>query len=762
MLPLKNFPEKGNFLYKGKKIILDPFTQAEFHYEVFQDKVEGKLRLLGREIRLSECEAIFPCCFLYGSILRKLPDDLDWEWIERVYPYPKPLNEAFFLNAVDADYVIWKQPKQSISLEIIPFLQLKDRTGAFADLWMDYGNGKKVAFHDPLSFLERQREVEKQWQRDLLETNFIEKQVDTSHYYCPLDKVAKSLTFILEIGWRIFDYLDREVIRQTGKALTLGLEGEHIAVRGEISYGTHQADLENVLGAFNRRSQFVDLSDGVVGLLDLPKEWEDLPHTHIPKTHFALLESFFSDPEIVRDKAVAELAERLKNNKGIITTAPASSFQGTLYPYQQEGLSWLSFLYKSGFHGLLADEMGLGKTVQVLSFLSLVEKQPVLIVMPTSLLFNWKRELARFLPQVLVYEHTGPERLKEKELLEEKQVILTSYALLRLDASLLQSLDYACVILDEAQAIKNAHSQVAKAAFAIKSVFRLAITGTPIENRWEDLWSLFFFLMPELLGNSKNFELSQVKKKVRPFILRRTKEEAEIHLPPKVEQVVWVEMGEEQKAFYEVWLLKSRKGLDPSSPRLEILEAILRLRQICCHPLLLEESLAPSGKLERLLEDLEDVVANRRKVLVYSQFTSMLRLIEKEIIAKNWSYVYLDGTTQDRESCVTQFQEDPSVSIFLISLKAGGTGLNLTAADYVFLYDPWWNEAAEMQAIDRAHRIGRGSSVIARRYVTVESIEEKIMRLKEHKSSLALGLLDFEGEISSLSIQELYACLSCS
>ena len=467
-----------------------------------------------------------------------------------------------------------------------------------------------------------------------------------------------------------------------------------------------------------------------------------------------------------------------------LVTRVGKNFRGTLFPYQIEGLQWLKFLDEGGFGGLLADEMGLGKTVQLLAFFSqLSTSGPILIVVPTSLIFNWQREIEKFLPSFSVYRHEGKERLRTKAELAAKQIILTSYALLRIDAELLEGLEYQVVVLDEAQAIKNSDSQTAQACFSLSGNTRLAITGTPIENRLEDLWSIFHFLQPDLLGEKGYFQSQlqaahsnahyflKIKKKIRPFLLRRKKEQVSLELPPKLEQTVFIEMTDSQRCTYDMWLKNTKQGLlkkvsldGAASHRMEILEAILRLRQICAHPWLVEgpqeEDIQEScAKLQRLMSDLQEIVQEKQKVLIYSQFTSMLKLIERCIRQEGWNYVYLDGSTKDREGTVRQFQEDEKTSIFLISLKAGGVGLNLTAADYVFLYDPWWNEAAENQAIDRAHRFGQKGTVIARRYVTALSIEEKIMSLKEHKSALSKNLLDSEEGFIPTTIDDLLALL---
>lgn len=800
--------------FGGAKLFFDPFSTLKFYYEISstgndQLELKGKWRSGNGTGPLEECPWLFlsepPLVIKHGTLCL-FSGEIEPKWYALVYPKPLQIDQVQMqkLQAEWKEDPEWAPPLEWTSaksdllatpIQPLPFLELTDRTGAFANLWMDYGPLGKFQCDDPKPVSWRHPQAEKNWEKDLLETDFIRKIVDESHYYCPLDKVAKSLTFLLEIGWKIFDHIGRQVLRQKGRSVQLEIEGDLLVVTGRISYDAHEADMTHLIGAFNRREQFLTLDAHSVGLIDRASVEEELGaltseevvsnRIVMKKNRLGLLGSLLDEAPVTQGSQLAEAISQIKGDPSILPTPPKEGFQGNLFPYQQQGLNWLCYLKRLGFSGLLADEMGLGKTVQVLAFFSHLDfKRPTLIVAPTSLLFNWRREIEKFLPGASLYVHNGKQRLESAEELKTYGIILTSYALLRQDQELFQSIQYETIVLDEGQYIKNPDSQIAQAIFSLRSSMRLVLSGTPIENRWEDLWSLFHFLMPDLLGERKEFSakmaaaasdpryLQQTKKKTRPFLLRRKKQEVAIDLPERITQVVWVEMPDVQRNLYEEWVRKNKFGLlkkidlEGAAPhRMEILEAILRLRQICSHPWLIgeameEDPLAASAKMERLIADVEEVVAEGRKVLIYSQFTQMLRLIQKEVAARFGKHVYLDGSTDDRESIVRQFQEDPETQIFLISLKAGGVGLNLTAADYVFLYDPWWNEAVENQAIDRAHRVGRKDTVIARRYVTALSIEEKLMRLKEHKRSLAEGILDIGADMPALSIDELKALLT--
>ncbi|MBI2742646.1 MAG: DEAD/DEAH box helicase [Chlamydiales bacterium] len=789
---LKLLASAGALIWKGKRLFVDPFSPARLRLSLSFEgdgalKVEGVVLVAGKEKLASACELLFSDWFISDGVLQFFQQKIESRWLKLIYPEPSLLRgeeKEKFIEEVEGEEIelIWKnEPPVDYSFEALPFLVLKDRSGGFADLWFDYPAQGKVAAHEPAKAW-RKRSLEQSWEKDLLETGFKQKLMANSHYYCPLDKMSESLSFLLDLGWKVLDVQGRRLVKQTDLSLFLEERREEVVVRGRLSFGEEKINLEEALKPLLRRDSFLALSEQTVGLIDrapietlcgdLLTEEITSEGIHIKKSRVGLLEPLLDHPSV--EKSADFLIAR---SEGV--SAPGSGFIGILYPYQQEGLKWLSSLFTQGFSGLLADEMGLGKTVQVIALLStLAAPFRVLIVVPTSLLFNWKREIEKFLPETTVYVHSGGERAKDLEKLESYSVILTSYAILRLDGELLQRLSCTCIVLDEAQQIKNPDSQTARQAFQLKAPFRLAITGTPIENRWEELWSLFYFLMPELLGTRQIFTESltrvpaKVKRSLKPYILRRRKEEVAKDLPPKIYQQVWIDMPAEQKALYNGWAAKQRLGLlqkiavdGSKAHRMEILEAILRLRQIAAHPLLVDpEYQGECGKFEQLMADLEEAVQEKRKVLIYSQFTQMLQLMESRVRERGWAYLHLDGSTSDRETPVRRFQEDPEQLLFFISLKAGGVGLNLTAADTVILYDPWWNDAQEEQAIDRAHRLGRKSQVVAKRYVTVETIEEKMVALKKQKSALAASLLESESEVETaqLELDELYAMLSPS
>ena len=443
-----------------------------------------------------------------------------------------------------------------------------------------------------------------------------------------------------------------------------------------------------------------------------------------------------------------------------------------LRPYQLVGALWLLKNARNASAGLLADEMGLGKTIQALAMMQALPG-PHLVVCPSSLVWNWNREAAAFCPNLRVLAIEGSARSEQFSKIPEHDMVITSYALLRRDAEHYKPFVFSTTILDEAQHIKNPGSQNARAACAIRSKARFILTGTPLENSIRDLWSLFEFLMPGYLGTRKDFQDRYEKplaigesggiwprllRRVRPWMLRRTKSEILKELPPKIEQVVQVELNAEQKAAYTQLQIAARAEVDAmresgGAARMKVLTALLRLRQACCDLRLLNrETNAPSAKIDALLELLGEAVDGGHRTLVFSQFTSMLDLIAPSLDEAGISWCRLDGSTKDRGAVVERFQSDPSISVFLISLKAGGVGLNLTGADTVIHFDPWWNPAVEAQATDRAHRIGQQNVVTSIKLIARDTVEERVLEMQAKKKMLSIELLDPES-ITGLSTE---------
>lgn len=471
-----------------------------------------------------------------------------------------------------------------------------------------------------------------------------------------------------------------------------------------------------------------------------------------------------------------EMGRKLTANGGVPDAALPETFGATLRPYQAQGVAWLAFLRELGLGGVLADDMGLGKTVQALALIA-IEKAagrltaPALVIAPTSLMANWRREAEKFTPDLSVVVLQGNDRKKRFAEIDAADIVLSTYPLISRDHETLGARQWSLVFLDEAQTIKNPNAATTRLIRSLRAGTRFCLTGTPLENHLGELWSIFSFALPGFLGDLPGFNHSfrtpiekkgdaergrLLAKRVKPFLLRRTKEQVASELPPKTEIVERVEMEPAQRDLYESIRLSmhekvraaiAAKGFSRS--RIVILDALLKLRQCCCDPRLLKLSAkvsakARSAKLERLLEMLEALVEENRRVLVFSQFTSMLDLIRPELDARGLAYSLLTGDTQDRAAAVNDFQEGRK-RVFLISLKAGGVGLNLTAADTVILYDPWWNPAVEDQAIDRAHRIGQDKPVFVHKIVVSGTIEEKMAALKEKKRALAESLFDHDG-----------------
>lgn len=556
-------------------------------------------------------------------------------------------------------------------------------------------------------------------------------------------------------------------------------------VKGVARFDGGDVPFPQLLAAIKRRSSVIQLGDGSWGVL--PEEWlkrwgifAELPAPkgdalRFPSRQIGLVHALTAalPTDGAEASGLARLRERLSQFERVEAAPAPRGFRGQLRPYQEQGLGWLLALGSLGFGACLADDMGLGKTIQVLAYLLASKKKsakrPALVVVPRTLLGNWLDEAARFAPSLRVASHWGPERERSKAALSGVDVVLTTYGTLRLDIALLSEVEFSCAVLDEAQAIKNKQSATAKCAKLLRAERRVAMSGTPVENHLGELWSLFEFLNPGLLqelgGLRRALEspkpspevLELVRTLVRPFVLRRTKGEVAKELPDRTEQTLYVELEpEERRAYdellrhYQASVAKALKQGGAEGATTHLLEALLRLRQAACHPGLLDDTrrAEPSAKVDCLVERLLALREEGHRALVFSQFTSLLDIVRERLNAAGISFEYLDGKTRDRKERVDRFQSDPSICAFLISLKAGGVGLNLTGADYVFILDPWWNPAAEAQAIDRAHRIGQTRHVIAYRLLAKNTVEERVAHLQEQKRELVAGVM---GDAESLS-----------
>lgn len=620
--------------------------------------------------------------------------------------------------------------------------------------------------------------------------------VDPGTMEIPAKRAAQVSRDLVQVGWRV--EAEGKLIRPAGDfklSVTTGIDW--FELDGHVDYGGASVPLPELLAAARRGETTITLSDGSVGML--PEEWlkkygllvdlgtEEDGHLRFGKAQAGLLDALLdAQPEIRVDAAFTKVRESLDSFHGVNPLDAPAGFHGELRPYQQEGLGWLDYLQKFNFGGILADDMGLGKTVQVLAFLQRRRarrqgKGASLAVVPRSLVFNWIQEAERFTPRLRVLDYTGPGRHALREEFPHHDLIVTTYGTLRTDIAELTQFEFDYLILDEAQAIKNADSQAAKAARLLRGRFRLAMSGTPIENHLGELWSIFEFLNPGMLGPGSVFkrhatggsledaDRTLLARSLRPFILRRTKSQVVKDLPDKTEQTLHCDMEPAQRKIYEQLRAHYRTALlrketaELNRSKIEVLEALLRLRQAACHPGLIDptQTAESSAKLDMLLPQISEVVEEGHKALVFSQFTSFLSIVRERLDQENLCYEYLDGRTRNRAERVERFQNDPSVGIFLISLKAGGLGLNLTAAEYVYLLDPWWNPAVEAQAIDRSHRIGQTQRVFAYRLICRDTVEEKILDLQQKKRDLADAILNADNRlIQNLTREDLEFLLS--
>jgi len=578
----------------------------------------------------------------------------------------------------------------------------------------------------------------------------------------------------------------------TALDVTVNEENDWFDVKAIARFGVYEIPFSQLRNHILNHIREWTLPNGEIAVI--PEEWfarynhlfhfsEDKKSIRLSKHHIGLLNDISEHTTVAMDRKL----ERLKTFDEITDVPEPAQFNGSLRPYQKAGYNWFHFLQDYRFGGCLADDMGLGKTIQTLA---LIQKQKEmaqqgdrratsLIIMPTSLVYNWQNEARKFAPELRMLIHTGVGRAKDAAIFAKYDLVITTYGIVRSDEELLESFYFDYVILDESQSIKNPTSKSFKAVRSLKSRHRLALSGTPIENSVADLWSQMAFLNPGLLGSYAYFQKEFVqpieKKKdgdkalrlqaiVKPFVLRRTKNQVATELPPKSEQVLYCSMDDEQTEYYERVKSEYRNAIledidedKAKTSQIVLLQGLTKLRQLANHPKMLDSSYkGESGKFESVIHTLDNVLQRGNKVLVFSQFVKQLAIFRQYFDKHGIGYAYLDGATKNRDEVVQQFRMDNDTRLFLISIKAGGVGLNLIEADYVFILDPWWNPAVEQQAIDRTHRIGQTRNVFIYKFITKDTVEEKILALQNRKKTIAESLITTEESfIKSLTADDI-------
>ncbi len=722
---------------------------------------------------------------------------VDWERFlnERLMQWGKTVEVHFDETLID--YITDIKPAYRLYLQELEQVLVFKPSFAYEDRVIPWGQFGKVMTHENgrVKIIERDAEAEQKF-IDLLRHMHTDIRHNVKEHFFFL-----SATAVLNNNWfyrfkeemnewkvALFGYEGLKNLRinsykpETKLRVSSGIDWFDADV--EVAFGDQTVTIAEVKKALAQKANFVRLDDGTIGLL--PEEWlkkyslllkvgeSKNGKLRLKKYHFSVLDELLADVD--EEQLQQELEEKKERLTDIIkndysSLEVPSQVTATLRPYQGAGFQWMAFLNESGWGGILADDMGLGKTVQTLSYLqyykNLQEEVTYLVVCPTTLLYNWENEIKKFTPSLSYHIHHGPKRIVSNKHFHQYDIIITTYGTMRSDIKMFSAYEFDYVVLDESQAIKNPQSQVAKASLLLNAKNRLALSGTPVQNNTFDLYAQMNFLNPGMLGSREFFNnefavpidkfqetetKQQLRKLIYPFLLRRTKEQVAKDLPEKTEMVLFCEMKKEQRKIYDAYRnaykssilgMIDEQGIERS--QMHILQGLTRLRQICDSPAILKEEHRfenHSIKLDELVREIEENVGDH-KALIFSQFLGMLSLIKAELEKHKIPYVYFDGssTTAQREKAIHEFQNNESCRIFLISLKAGGIGLNLTAADYVYIVDPWWNPAVEQQAIDRTHRIGQTKNIFAYRLICKDTIEEKMMLLQDRKRQLAQDLI---------------------
>jgi len=791
--------------------------------------VFGFLRRADERVELSDTTLISEGFVFIGQRVGRLAPETQTDWIRHMRRIGSITASDRDTDALISELLTLPEapplnvPRELAFEEVAPIprklLKIRARgTGAqqakvSADLVFDYegtmvaGSDKRRGIYDGPNrrFLKRNPEFEREASITLKELGFRQPTThdvrDDGSWHTHTNKVPGIVRKLIEGGWHV--EAEGKIFRKPGSYRMEVASGvDWFELRGEVQFGDTSAALPELLEAVRKGENTVRLGDGTYGVL--PEEWlmkvglvaglgtAENGHIRFRGNQAGLLDALLAtQPEVTCDEAFNRVRQQLQNFEGVIAAEQPKGFQGQLRDYQREGLGWMEFLRRLSFGGCLADDMGVGKTAQVLALLETRRElhlkgelnAPSLVVAPRSLIFNWQQEAARFTPNLRVLDYTGAERGEDS--FSGYDLVLTTYGTLRRDAPRLKDIEFDYVVLDEAQAVKNSGTESAKAVRLLKGSHRLALSGTPVENHLGELFSLFEFLNPGMLNAANIFKLagagvsmrnvsedslSLLAHALRPFILRRTKEQVARELPQKTEQTIYCELKPPQRKLYNELREHYRNTIlgkiakdGMGKAKIQVLEALLRLRQAACHPALIDAKRAgeASAKMEVLLAQLREVTSEGHKALVFSQFTSFLKIVRQHLDEEGIVYEYLDGSTRDRQAPVEHFQTDPNCKLFLISLKAGGLGLNLTAADYVFLLDPWWNPAVESQAVDRAHRIGQIRQVFAYRLIARDTVEEKVLDLQKTKRELASAIISQDNSvIKNLQKEDLELLLS--
>ena len=758
--------------FLNKRFISIPKSSEKTYFEKFVAPLIEKHAVYaeGFEIRTEKFEAI-PVLKLLHSDSEAPQLQLYFKYGDYIFPSGSDRRVTVRTEKRDNDY-IFHRIKRSLSWEknkinILQELGLSSSGSIFSNVYNPV-NHSKDSEDSPFSVI-----------------NWLNEHHD--------DLEIKGFLFEQTLGNK------RYVIGRSKIDLEIKENNDWFDIHAVVHFGPYQIpfiDLKNHI--LNKIREF-KLPSGEIAVI--PEQWfaqysnllqfsEGSKQLKLKKHHIGLVNDF-SNSELAIVSMDRKL-QKLADFEEIEEIDVPKAFHGILRPYQKAGYNWFHFLRKYNFGGCLADDMGLGKTVQTLALLQKVKEEnheigthtTSLIIMPTSLVYNWMNEAKKFAPKLKIHAHTGTFRNKDVEIFTNYDVVITTYGISRVDIEILKTFFYEYIILDESQNIKNPASKSFKSVKTLKSKHKLILSGTPVENTVNDLWTQMSFINPGLLGSQSLFytefvipiekkkdeeKASKLQALIKPFVLRRTKTQVATELPPKTENLFYCQMSEEQKEYYEEIKSEYRNELllnleDGSfkKSQIQVLQGLTKLRQIANHPGMIDEDYTgDSGKFENVIHTLENVLSRGHKVLVFSQFVKHLDIYRKYFNEENTPYAYLDGATAKRGEVVKEFQSNKDIKLFLISIKAGGVGLNLTEADYVFILDPWWNPAVEQQAIDRTHRIGQNKNVFIYKFITKDTVEEKILALQNRKRKVAESLITTEESfVKSLTARDIEDILS--